>query len=59
MSYMPQETDVQRGAGRPKNSVTTTQVRMLELLRVLQPEALVTIGTKFAESLGLKISENK
>ena len=56
---MPQETDVQRGAGRPKNSVTTTQVRMLEVLRVLQPEALVTIGTKFAESLGLKISENK
>jgi hypothetical protein len=58
---MPQEidVDVRKGAGRPKNSVTTTQVRMLELLRVLQPEALVTIGTKFAESLGLKNSDIK
>jgi hypothetical protein len=52
-----QEIDVnlrKAGAGRPKNSLTTTQVSMLELLRVLQPDALVTVGTKFAESLGLK-----
>ena len=43
-----------RKAGRPKNSLTTTQVTLLELLRVLQPDALVTVGTKYAESLGLK-----
>ena len=48
------DLNIRKGAGRPKNSVTTTQVTLLELLRVLQPDALVTVGTKFAESLGLK-----
>jgi|GEM_PF-3019691 hypothetical protein len=39
--------------GRPINSVTTVKVRMIDLLRVVSPEAEVCIGRKYADAVGI------
>ena len=44
-----------RKVGRPRNSVTTVKVRLLDLLGVLHPNSPVVVGKKFAEDLGLDL----
>ena len=39
--------------GRPKGANTTVKVQLLDLLRILKPEASVVVGTLFAKELGL------
>ena len=46
-----------RKVGRPRNSVTTVKVKLLDLLGVLHPNSPVVIGKKFAEDLGLNLPE--
>ena len=46
-----------RKVGRPRNSVTTVKVKLLDLLGVLHPNSPVVIGKKFAEDLGLDLPE--
>ena len=46
-----------RKVGRPKNSVTTVKVRLLDLLGVLHPNSPVIVGKKFAEALGLDLPD--
>ncbi len=47
------DTKQKRKVGRPRNSVTTVKVQLVDLLRVLKPEAYVVVGTLFAKELGL------
>ncbi len=42
-----------RKVGRPKGANTTVKVQLLDLLRILKPEASVVVGTLFAKELGL------
>ena len=56
---MPENLILRRKAGRPKGAASTTQIKMLELLRVLSPDAMVTVGKKFAASLGIKKTEGE
>jgi hypothetical protein len=39
--------------GRPKGVSTTVKVKLLDLLRVLQPESPVVVGTLFARELDI------
>jgi hypothetical protein len=56
---MDENLKVRKKAGRPRGANSTTQIKMLELLRVLSPEAMVTVGKKFADSLGIKKTEGE
>ena len=40
--------------GRPRNSVTTVPVKLIELLGYVNPQARVVVGKKWLESIGVE-----
>ena len=48
------EITQKKKAGRPLGKKTTVQVQLVELLNVLRPEAMVTVGARYADSLDIK-----